>query len=76
MLRVSIQDTANHELSHAKRIKIRKMIKMVFVFEFEFEFEFEYEFEFKNKRFKENFPSNQNKAPPMAKKNKCTGHKK
>ena len=68
MLRVSIQDTANHELSHAKRIKIRKMIKMVFVFEFEFEF--------KNKRFKENFPSNQNKAPPMAKKNKCTGHKK
>lgn len=68
MLRVSIRDTANHELSHAKRIKIRKMIKMVFVFEFEFEF--------KNKRFKENFPSNQNKAPPMAKKNKCTGHKK
>lgn len=66
MLRVSIPDTANHELSHAKRIKIRKMIKMVF----------EFEFEFKNKRFKENFPSNQNKAPPMAKKNKCTGHKK
>ena len=61
---VGIKNIFYHELSHAKRTNIKKMIKIVFILELE------------KKLFNETLPSSQKSKLPKDKNNRCTGHKK
>jgi hypothetical protein len=64
MFGIGIKNILYHELNHAKRTNIKKMIKIVLVLELE------------KKLFNETLPSSQKNKPPKDKNTKCTGHKK
>ena len=60
---IGIKNILNHELNHANRTNIKKMIKIVLVLELE------------KKLFNETLPSSQNRMLPKDKNTKWTGHK-
>tara|TARA_Y100001970_G_C14002800_1_gene734289 strand:- start:56 stop:250 length:195 start_codon:yes stop_codon:yes gene_type:complete len=64
MFGIGIKNIFYHELSHAKRTNIKKMIKIVLILELE------------KKLFNETLPSSQKSKLPKDKNARCTGHKK
>lgn len=61
---IDSKNIVHHELSQANKIKIKKIIEIVFILELE------------KKLFNETLPSNQKNMAPKDKNAKCTGHSK